>query len=290
MSEAVRPRRSVLYVPASSGRALEKARTLAADALIVDLEDAVAPAAKDAARAAALAAARDGGLAPRELAIRVNGLATPWGAADLAAVAGAGVDAVVLPKVESPGEIHAAEATLAAAGAPPALALWAMIETPRGVLAVDAIAGASPRLVCLVAGTSDLTKDLRARPTPGRAEVLPALGLLLLAARAHGLAALDGVHLDLADDAGFEAACRQGRDLGFDGKTLVHPRTIEVANRIFAPDAAEVAAARRVIAAHAEAVAAGSGIAVVDGRVVEGLHVEAARRVVALADAIAARG
>jgi citrate lyase subunit beta/citryl-CoA lyase len=289
VSEAVRPRRSVLYVPASNARALEKARALDADALIVDLEDAVAPAAKDGARAAAVAAARAGAFAPRELAVRVNALTTPWGAADLAAVADAGADAVVLPKVESPDEVHAAEAALAAAGAPRTLALWAMIETPRGVLAAGAIAAASPRLACLVAGTSDLTKDLRARPTAGRAEVLTSLALILLAARAHGLAALDGVHLDLADDAGFEAACRQGRDLGFDGKTLVHPRTIEVANRVFAPEPAEVEAARRVIAAHAAAVQAGSGIAVVDGRVVEALHVEAARRLVALADAIAAR-
>jgi citrate lyase subunit beta/citryl-CoA lyase len=277
-------------VPASNARALEKARTLPADALVVDLEDAVAPAAKPAARAAAVAFARARGLGHREVALRVNGLATPWGLEDLAAVARAGADAIVLPKVESPDEVHAAEAALAAAGAPAGLALWAMIETPRGVLAADAIAGASPRLACLVAGTSDLVKDLRARPTPGRAEVLTALALILLAARARGLAALDGVHLELADEAGFEAACRQGRDLGFDGKTLVHPRTIEAANRAFAPDEAEVAAARRVIAAHAEAVAAGSGIAVVDGRVVEALHVEAARRLLALAEAIAARG
>jgi citrate lyase subunit beta/citryl-CoA lyase len=280
----------VLYVPASNARALEKARTVRADGLIVDLEDAVAPSAKVAARDAAVAAARARGFGQREVAIRVNGLATPWGLDDLAAAARAGVDAIVLPKVESPDEVHGAEAALAAAGAPAGLALWAMIETPRGVLASDAIAGASPRLACLVAGTSDLTKDLRARPTPGRLEVLTSLGLLVLAARAHGLAVLDGVHLDLADDAGFEAACRQGRDLGFDGKTLVHPRTVDVANRIFAPDEAELAAARKVIAAHAEAVAAGSGIAVVDGRVVEALHVEAARRLVALADAIAARG
>jgi citrate lyase subunit beta/citryl-CoA lyase len=277
-------------VPASNARALEKARSVPADGLIVDLEDAVAPGAKRAARAAAVAAARAREFGRREVALRVNGLSTAWGLDDLAAAARAGADAIVLPKVEGPDEVHAAEAALAAAGAPAGLALWVMIETPRGVLAADAIAGASPRLACLVAGTSDLTKDLRARPTPGRVEVLTALGLVVLAARAHGLSALDGVHLDLADDAGFEAACRQGRDLGFDGKTLVHPRTIEAANRCFAPDEADVAAARRVIAAHAEAVAAGSGVAVVDGRVVEALHVEAARRLVALAEAIAALG
>jgi citrate lyase subunit beta/citryl-CoA lyase len=186
--------------------------------------------------------------------------------------------------------VRAAERALDAAGAPGSLRVWCMIETPRGVLAAPEIAAATPRLACLVAGTSDLVKELRARHTSGRAEVLASLSLLLLAARANGLAALDGVHLDLADDAGLEAACRQGRDLGFDGKTLVHPRTIDAANRIFAPGAEEVAAARRVIEAHAEAERAGSGVVVVEGRLVEALHVEEARRTVALADAIAARG
>jgi citrate lyase subunit beta/citryl-CoA lyase len=222
--------------------------------------------------------------------VRVNGAATPWGADDLAFAARTGADAVVLPKVERVEEVAAAQRALDAAGAPPDLALWCMIETPRGALAAPSIAAAGGRLACLVMGTSDLVKDLRARHTPGRAEVIVALGTVLLAARANGLAALDGVHLDLADAAGFEAACRQGRDLGFDGKTLVHPSTIEAANRIFAPAAEEVALARRVIAAHAEAVAAGRGVAVVDGRLVEALHVEEARRVVALSDAVAARG
>jgi citrate lyase subunit beta/citryl-CoA lyase len=285
----VRPRRSVLYVPGSNRRALEKARALAADAVILDLEDAVSPVAKEEARRAAGEALAAGGFGHRELALRVNGQGTPWGAADLAFAARAGADAVVLPKVERPEEVRAAEAALAAAGAPPSLALWCMIETPRGVLAAPAIAAASARIACLVAGTSDLVKDLRARHTPGRAEVAVALGTILLAARAHGLTALDGVHLDLADDAGFEAACRQGRDLGFDGKTLIHPRTIEVANRTFAPTAAELAEAREIIAAHARAEAAGQGVVVVDGRLVEALHVEAARRLAALADAIAAR-
>ncbi len=284
-----RPRRSVLYVPGSNARALEKARALAADGFILDLEDAVAPAAKGEARRAVADALAAGSFAPREVAVRVNGAATPWGTEDLAMAARSGADAVVLPKVESAEEVRAAERTLDAAGAPPALSLWCMIETPRGVLAAAEIAGATPRLACLVMGTSDLVKDLRARHTPGRAEVLVALGTALLAARAHGRAALDGVHLDLADDAGFEAACRQGRDLGFDGKTLVHPRTIDVANRVFAPGEAELAEARRVIAAYAEAEAAGKGVVVVEGRLVEALHVENARRLVALADAIAAR-
>jgi citrate lyase subunit beta/citryl-CoA lyase len=285
----VRPRRSVLYVPGSNERALEKARALDCDALILDLEDAVAPSAKDAARRAVGVALRAGGFGFREVAVRVNGPATPWGADDLCFAAGCGADAVVLPKVEGPEEVRAAERALAAAGAPASLALWCMIETPRGVLASAAIAAASPRLAALVAGTSDLVKDLRARHTPARAEVQVALGTILLAARAHGLVALDGVHLDLSDDAGFEAACRQGRDLGFDGKTLVHPRTIDAANRAFAPTEAELGDARRVIAAHAEAEAEGRGVVVVDGRLVEALHVEAARRVVALGDAIAAR-
>ncbi len=284
----VRPRRSVLYVPGSNARALEKARALPADALILDLEDAVAPSAKGEARRALGDALRAGGFGPREVAVRVNGSATPWGADDLAFAARCGADAVVLPKVEGEAEVRAAERALEAAGAGPAPALWCMIETPRGVLAAPEIAAASARLACLVMGTSDLVKDLRARHTPGRAEVLVALGTVLLAARANGLAALDGVHLDLSDDAGFEAACRQGRDLGFDGKTLVHPRTIALANAIFAPDAAEIAEARRIIAAHGEAEAEGKGVVVVDGKLVEALHVENARRLIALADAIAA--
>jgi citrate lyase subunit beta/citryl-CoA lyase len=290
MTAPARPRRSVLYMPGSNARALEKARTLAADGLVLDLEDAVAPSAKDAARDTVAAELARGGFWPREVVVRVNGPATPWAAADLAMAARSGADAILLPKVESAAAVRDALQALASAGAPEDLALWAMIETPRGVLAADAIAGASPRLACLVAGTSDLVKDLRARHVPDRTPVLASLSLVLLAARAHGLAALDGVHLDLADEAGLEAACHQGRALGFDGKTLVHPRQIAAANRIFAPSADEVRAARAVIAAHAEAVAAGRGVVVVDGRLVEALHVEEARRTVSLAEAIAARG
>lgn len=282
----VRPRRSVLYMPASNARALEKARGLEADALILDLEDAVAPGAKEEARALALAALRAGGYGRRELALRVNAAGTPWGAADLAAAARSGAHAVVLPKVESAEAVRAAEAELRGHGAPAELALWVMVETPRGVLRVAEIAGATPRIACLVMGTSDLVKDLRARHTPGRLEVLTSLSLTVLAARAHGLAALDGVHLDLADEAGFEAACRQGLDLGFDGKTLIHPKTIAVANRVFTPGAEELARARRIIEAHEAAAAAGKGVAVLDGRLVESLHVEDARRLLALAAAI----
>jgi citrate lyase subunit beta / citryl-CoA lyase len=283
-----RPRRSALYVPAANARALEKVPSLDADVVIVDLEDAVAPAAKDEARRAAIEALRRG-LGRAEIILRVNGADTPWGEADLAAAAGSGADGVLLPKVDGPDRIRDAERRLVAAGAPASQALWAMIETPRGVLRAAEVAAASPRLSCLVAGTSDLVKDLRARPAAGRTEVLVSLSLVVLAARANGLAALDGVHLDLADDAGFAEACRQGRDLGFDGKTLIHPRTIAVANQAFSPDAAELASARRIIEAHAAAEAAGRGVVVVDGRLVESLHVAEARRVVALAAAIAAR-
>lgn len=290
MAPAVRPRRSVLYVPGSNARALEKARSLPADGLILDLEDAVAPGAKEEARAGALSALGRGGYGRREVALRVNGPGTPWHEADLAAAARSGADAVCLPKVEDAVAVQAAERSLAAAGAPEELALWCMIETPRGVLRAAEIAAASPRLACLVVGTADLAKDLGARHTPGRLEVMASLQLVLLAARAQGLAALDGVELDLHDDAAFEAACRQGRDLGFDGKTLVHPRTIEAANRIFAPTGEELAQARRVAAAHAEAAARGVGVVVVDGKLVEGLHVSAAERLLALAEAIAALG
>ena len=286
----VRLRRSALYVPGSNARALEKGRALPADALILDLEDAVAPAVKEEARRAVVAALAAGGFGHRERVVRVNGLDTPWGRADLEAAARCGADAVLLPKVEGAAGVRAAERVLAEAGAPPDLPLWCTIETPRGVLSVAEIAAATPRLACLVMGTSDLVKDLRARHTPGRTEVLASLSLVLLAARANRLAALDGVFLDLQDDAGFEASCLQGRDLGFDGKTLVHPRTIDAANRVFAPTEAEVTAARRVIDAHAEAEASGKGVTVVDGRMIEALHVAEARRTVALAEAVASRG
>jgi citrate lyase subunit beta/citryl-CoA lyase len=285
----VRLRRSVLFMPASNARALDKARTLPADAVVFDLEDAVAPDAKAEARRMAVAAVSGGGYAPREVVVRVNALDTPWGRDDLAAVAGSGADAVLLPKVESASTVRDALGALDAAGAPAGLALWCMLETPRGVLGAEAIAAASPRVAALVMGTSDLTKELRARHTPERLPLVTSLGLCLLAARAHGLAALDGVHLDLDDQAGFLAACRQAAAMGFDGKTLIHPRTIAAANEAFAPAPDEIERARRIIDAHAAAVARGQGVVVVDGRLVENLHVAEARRVVALAAAIAAR-
>jgi citrate lyase subunit beta / citryl-CoA lyase len=280
----MRPRRSVLFMPGSNARALEKGRTLPADALILDLEDAVAPEAKTAARAQVLAAVRAGGYGRRELIVRVNGPGTPWAADDLAAVAQARVDAVLLPKVESADTVSAA---LAALG--PTREVWCMLETPRGILNAPSIACASPRVAALVMGTSDLTKDLHARPTRDRAPLLTSLQLCVLAARAANITALDGVNLDLDDEAGFAVACRQAADLGFDGKTLIHPRQVATANEVFAPTASEVDWARRVIAAHADAVAGGRGVVVLDGRLVENLHVDDARRVLALADAIAER-
>jgi citrate lyase subunit beta/citryl-CoA lyase len=277
-------------VPGSNARALEKARALPADGLVFDLEDAVAPGAKEEARALVLGELKKEGYAPRETIVRCNSLDTPWGRDDLRAAASSGANAVLLPKVESAAGVREAERILLVAGAPPTLALWCMIETPRGVLMAAEIAGASPRLACLVMGTSDLVKDLRARHTASRHEVSVALGVTLLAARAHGLAALDGVHLDLEDAVGFEASCRQGLEMGFDGKTLIHPKTIDVANRVFAPTPDEVERARRIIAAHAGALAEKKAVVVVDGRLVEALHVEEAKRTVALAEAIAARG
>jgi citrate lyase subunit beta/citryl-CoA lyase len=284
---SVRPRRSVLFMPASNARAMDKARSLPADVVIFDLEDAVAPDAKAAARAQVLAALREGGYGRREVIVRVNALATAWGRDDLAAVATSGADGVLLPKVESPDSVVEVLGVLDRHGAPAGLPVWCMLETPRGVLGAAAIAGA-PSVAALVMGTSDLTKDLHTRHTRDRLPLLTSLGLCVLAARAAGVAALDGVHLDLDDDAGFAAACRQAADLGFDGKTLIHPKAIATANEVFAPAAADVEWARRVIAAHADAVAQGRGVVLLDGRLVENLHVDDARRVVALAEAIEA--
>ncbi len=288
MFQTARPRRSVLYVPGANLRAMEKAKSLAADAIIFDLEDAVAPDAKRDARIQAMNAVKAGGYGKRELVIRVNGLNTPWGYADLVAAGTSGADAILLPKTENVESVRQAQTVMAASDAPDDLAIWCMMETPRAMLNAEAIAGASPRVACFVMGTSDLANDLHAQHTRDRLPMLTSLGLCMLAARAYGLAILDGVHLDLEDMPGFEEACRQGHDLGFDGKTLIHPKTIEIANRIFAPSRAEIDWAERIIAAHAAALAEGKGIVVVDGRLVENLHVLNARRIVDLAAAIAA--
>lgn len=288
MTAPLRPRRSVLYMPGANARALDKARTLDADALILDLEDAVAPDAKAQARTQVAAALREGGYGRRECIVRVNALDTPWGLDDVRAIAQAGADAVLLPKVESPAQLAALAQALDAAGAPADLPLWAMAETPLGFLRMDAIAGGHARLAAIVVGTSDLVKDLHARHTPSRDETLLARSLAVMAARAHGLAVLDGVHLDLNDDAGLQGACRQGRDQGFDGKTLIHPRQIPAANAAFAPTPEELDTARRRLEAWTAAQAEGKGVAVVDGALVENLHAQEAERVLALAQAIGA--
>ncbi|MBO6559916.1 MAG: CoA ester lyase [Nisaea sp.] len=286
MAASVRPRRSALYMPGSNARALEKARSLEADVVIMDLEDAVSPDKKEAAREAIGAALAEGGYGDRELVIRTNGLEGPWGAEDLAFAAKAGADAVLLPKVEHAEQIWQAEEALSAAGAPDSLSIWCMMETPLGMLHAEEIAAASPRLGCLVLGTSDLAKDLHALHTRDRLPFVTSLGLCVLAARAYGLAVLDGVHLDLDDAEGFEASCRQGLELGFDGKTLIHPKTLAAANRIFAPSGEEIAWSRKIIDAHAAAEAEGSGVVLVNGKLVEALHVENARRIIALAEMI----
>ncbi|WP_454674203.1 HpcH/HpaI aldolase/citrate lyase family protein [Achromobacter pestifer] len=288
MTLPIRPRRSVLYMPGANARALDKARNLDADALILDLEDAVAPDAKALAREQITRALREGGYGRRECIVRINALDTPWGLDDVNAIAQAGADAVLLPKVQSPDQLAALAQALDAAGAPPDLPIWAMAETPLGFLRLDAIAGGHPRLAAIVVGTSDLVKDLHARHTPTREETLLARSLAVMAARAHGLIALDGVHLDLQDDAGLASACHQGRDQGFDGKTLIHPKQLAAANAAFAPTDAELASARKRLDAWHAAQAAGQGVAVVDGTLVENLHAQEAERVLALAAAIAA--
>ena len=273
-------------MPGSNPRAVERARSLPADGLILDLEDAVAAEEKESARTIAAAALAEGGYGGRELVIRVNAIDTPWGHADLAAAATMPIDAVLLPKIESPDRVALSVSLLDAFGAPEGRAIWCMLETPRGILYAREIAAASPRLAALVLGTSDLAKDLHALPTHDRLPLITSLSLAILAARAHGLAVLDGVHLDLSDDEGFAAACRQGRELGFDGKTLIHPKQIDAANTAFAPTPEEIEWSRRIIAAHSEAAAAGKGVVLVEGRLIENLHVENARRLLALADQI----
>jgi len=285
-ADPLRPRRSALYLPASNTRAIEKARGLACDVVILDLEDAVGPDEKPQARAQAVAAAQAGGFGGRELVIRVNALDTPWGRDDLAAVAGAGVQGVLVPKVSGPQDL-AAYAEALGGGA----RLWAMIETCAAILRLDALGAASAaRGVAVWAiGGNDLAKEMRARLTPGREALQPALALALTAARAHGVAILDGVYNEIADAAGFEAQCREGAALGFDGKTLIHPSQIESANRAFSPDPAEVAWARTVVAAFAAPEMAGKGVMKVDGRMVERLHLAEAQRLIAVAEAISAR-
>ena len=290
MSDAQRPRRSVLYMPGANERALEKAKGIPADALILDLEDAVAPDAKADARSRVCAAVRSGEYGAKELAIRINGLGTEWHEADLAAAADAGPDGIVVPKVNSAAEVARLVDALEAAGAPARTKLWAMLETPVAILHAEEIATASARLTVLIMGTNDLAKELHAEHVPGRAPLQFGLQACLTAARLADKVILDGVYNDIKDDDGFRAECVQGRQFGFDGKTLIHPSQVEPCNEVFAPSEAEIASSQEIIAAFEEAQAEGRGVVTVNGRMIENLHVDNARRILAVADAIAALG
>lgn len=282
----IRPRRSMLYLPASNERAMDKARDLPGDMLTFDLEDSVAPEKKIAARKRLVARLRDGGYGARELLVRVNGLDTAWGHDDLAAFAGVNLHGILLPKIEDAADVHTAEALLTEGGADPGTAIWCMMEDPRAVLNAAAIASASPRMAGFVMGLNDLGKTLRAHMTPGREAFIASLSQTVLAARAHGLAAIDGVFMDLDDAAGLIETCRQGRMLGFDGSSLIHPKQLAAANEIYAPSTNEVAQAEKIIAAHKAASAKGEAVTLVEGRLVEALHVAQAERLLALAAAI----
>ena len=284
----LRPRRSVLYMPAANERALEKAKAIPADALIFDLEDAVAPDAKAEARERACAMFVAGGYGNREITIRANGIGTLWHDDDLAAIAQAGPDGVVVPKVNSAADVHAIEAALERHGAPDRTRIWAMLETPVAMLHAEEICSASERLNVLVMGTNDLAKELHAQRVPSRQPLMGGLYLALLAARAADKVILDGVFNDIKDEVSFAAECSQGRQMGFDGKTLVHPSQVEPCNLAFSPEADEVELAVRIISAFEEAEREGRGVVTVDGRMIENLHVDEARRVLAIQEAIAA--
>ena len=284
MNDVIRPRRSVLYMPGSNRRAMEKARELPADVLILDLEDAVTPDAKVSARQEAVEAVERGGYGLREVVIRINGLDTQWHADDLTAAAASNAHAVLLPKVEGGRQVQTVAAAL-----PERMDLWCMMETPLAILHAEEIAASSSKTKCLVMGTSDLATDLNALHTSHREPLAASLSLCLLAARSYGLAARDGVYLDLKDDAGFEAACIQGRHFGFDGKTLIHPRQVATANQIFAPSDDEITEANIIVSAFEQARSEGKGVVVVNGKLVENLHVAAARRLLALSDTIGAQ-
>lgn len=288
---AARPRRSVLYMPGSNARALDKAKEIPADALILDLEDAVAPDAKEEARAQVSSAVKGGGYGKRELVIRVNGLDTPWGRDDIKAAVAAAPHAILVPKINSASDVERAEEALSDAGAKPGLQLWCMIETPLATLNIQSIAQKArepgSRMSVWVMGTNDIAKELRAAHTPDRMPMLASLGLALVAARAYGLVILDGVYNDIKNEEGFAAICEQGRDMGFDGKTLIHPSQVGPCNRIFSPDPETVAFARKTIEAFELPENKGKGVLKVDGKMVEILHADIAKRTVAIADAIA---
>ena len=278
MPSDIRPRRSVLYMPGSNARALEKARDLPADCLILDLEDAVAPEAKDAARSQVAAAIRAGHYGRREVIVRVNGPDTPWFSEDIAAAGSCGADAVLLPKVEDPDTVREAARLLRKAGAYDDLPIWIMAETPRGIMHLEHIVTEHPIIKVIVLGTSDLAKELRIAADPARTGLLYSLSQAVLVARAQGLDIIDGVHLALDDEAGLRTACQQGRELGFDGKSLIHPRQIAAANEIFGVSESEAASAREIVSAWESARDEGHGVTVVNGKLIEQLHVDAAQR------------
>jgi len=288
----IRPRRSLLYMPGSNPRALDKARTLPADGLILDMEDSVAPDAKQLAREQIGAALAAGGYGHRELIVRINALSTEWGAQDVQAISrfASAPDAVLIPKIDTAQDVVEVISAFESAGCPDSVAMWIMAETPLCILNIAEVAAAHPRLKGMVMGTSDLSKDTRVRHTPDRLGFITALNLCVYAARAHGLTIIDGVQLDLQNEELLRASCVQGRDLGFDGKSLIHPNQIAAANAAFAPGTAEIAAAHEIIAAFEQAKAQGKGVVVVNGRLVENLHVEDAQRQLALAAAIARLG
>jgi len=287
MINTSRPRRSVLYMPGANTRALEKAKSLPADSLILDLEDAVAPDAKAQAREN-IRTALATGFGHREAVVRINGLNTQWGLDDLKAFADTKADAILLPKVESASQIQKVASLLKQFNPENTMKIWAMIETPLAIFHLPEIASSHPMLEALVLGTSDLVKDLHARHTPSRVETQTALSLSVLAARAHQLCVLDGVHLTLEDEEGLKQSCVQGRDMGFDGKTLIHPSQIAFANEIFGPSSEEIEEAKQRINAYDAAISSGAGIVLLNGKLVEELHIQDAKRILALADAIEA--
>jgi citrate lyase subunit beta/citryl-CoA lyase len=289
----VRPRRSVLYVPGDNERALEKAKKLPTDSIIIDLEDSVAPSNKEFARQQAVAVIREGGFGAREAVLRVNPIETPWGMADLHAAIAAAPDAILIPKVSQSGDVTGTAKVVKAVDAAPHIRLWAMIETPMGIINAREIAACAPdpdnRLSCFVLGTNDLLKESRARPSSDRFAVVPWLAMTLVAARAYGLEVIDGVYNDFKDDSGFRAECEHGRTLGMDGKTLIHPSQVIPCNEVFSPTEEEVNWAYKIIQAFEQPENARKGVITVEGKMVERLHLDMAKRLAAISESINAR-
>ena len=289
MSQNDRPLRSVLYMPGSNRSAIKRSQGLDVDAMIIDLEDAIAFDQKETARPVLVEEIQQGEFGWRQVVVRVNGLDTPWIEDDLTAIGGLALDAVLFPKINSAADVHAAIKAMDTAGLAPSVDIWAMMETPSAILNAAEIATSMPRLRCLVVGINDLAKDLHVAQTLGRLPLLTSLSMVVLAGRSAGLSLVDGVFTDLDNEAAFEGACQQGREFGFDGKTLIHPNQIETANRVFSPSEQETEKARRLIEAFEAAQAEGKGVTVLDGKMIEALHAQEARRLLALSAAIADR-